>query len=112
MFIGEKLAGSSVRPFSREKLLDMAVHLEGHPDNVAATLLGGLQLVAKEGDVLLTAPVPVPDDVHAVLFIPEMTIATEDARAVLPNSISREDAVYNMGRVALLVNAPGYWKAG
>ena len=102
---GEKLAGSCVRPFSREKLLDMAVHLEGHPDNVAATLLGGLQLVAREGDVLLTAPVPVPDDVHAVLFIPEMTIATEDARAVLPNSISREDAVYNMGRVALLVNA-------
>ena len=92
------------RPFSQDAILHMAVELEGHPDNVAAALLGGLQLVVQD-DTLLCAPVPVPDDIHAVLFVPQVTIATEEARAVLPGSISREDAVYNMGRVALLVNA-------
>ena len=96
---------SGHRPFSSQELLDMAVYLEGHPDNVAAALLGGLQLVVREEDVLLAAPVPVPEDIRAVLFIPEMTIATEEARHVLPNRVTREDAVYNMGRVALLVNA-------
>ena len=98
------LAGSRGDSFSREKLLDLAVYLEGHPDNVAAALLGGLQLVTREEGVLLTATVPVPADIRAVLFIPEMTMATEEARAVLPDTVSREDAVYNMGRVALLVN--------
>ena len=93
--------------FSKEELLDMAVHFEGHPDNVTPALLGGLQLVVQEDDVLLAAPVPVPDDVRAVVFIPQVTIATEEARAVLPASIRREDAVYNMGRAALLVNALG-----
>ncbi len=87
------------------KLLDMAVRLEGHPDNAAAALLGGIQLIVQEEDALLSAPVSVPDNVHAVLFIPEMTIATDEARKVLPRSYSREDAVYNMGRVGLLVNA-------
>ena len=91
--------------FPKEKLLELAVGLEGHPDNVAAALFGGLQLVAREEDVLLSAPVPVPADIHAILFIPEMTIATEESRAVLPENVSRQDAVYNVGRVALLVNA-------
>ena len=102
-----ELTGSQGRSFSEKELLDLAVGLEGHPDNVAAALLGGLQLVAQEGDTLMSAPVPVPGDVHAVLFIPEITISTEDARVVLPDRISREDAVYNMGRMALLVNAMG-----
>ena len=100
-----RLTPSSASPYTTEELLDMAVYLEGHPDNVTAALLGGLQLVAREEDVLLSAPVPLPNGIHAVLFIPRLTIATEGARAVLPVTISREDAVYNMGRVALLVNA-------
>ena len=90
---------------SLEELLELAVYLEGHPDNVAAALYGGMRLVAQEGPTLLCSPVPVPEEIHAVLFIPETRIATEDARAVLPDSFSRSDAVYNAGRVGLLVNA-------
>jgi len=97
--------GEAEGSLSLEELLDLAVYLEGHPDNVAAALYGGMRLVAQEGQVLLCSPVPVPEDIHAVLFIPETRIATEDARAVLPDSISWADAVYNTGRVALLVNA-------
>ena len=100
-----ELSPPVVGTLTREELLDLAVDLEGHPDNVAAAMLGGLQLIAREEGALLSTPIAVPDDIWAVLYIPEMTIATEDARAVLPASISREDAVYNMGRVAMLVNA-------
>ncbi len=92
-------------PFPERDLLRWAVHLEGHPDNVTAALLGGLQLVTQEEHTLLSSAVPVPEGLRAVLFVPEMTIATEEARAVLPDTISRADAVYNVGRVALLVNA-------
>ena len=99
----EESGGGRSPSLSRHDLLDLAVGLEGHPDNVAAALLGGLQLVTQENGALLSSTVPVPDEICAVLFVPEMTIATEEARAVLPNEVSMEDAVYNMGRVALLV---------
>ncbi|MDE2779765.1 MAG: homoserine kinase [Chloroflexota bacterium] len=90
-------------PFSDNELLEMAATIEGHPDNVAAAVLGGLQLVVSDGPQLYAAPIPVPEDVQAVLLIPESRIATADARAVLPGQVSMADAVFNMGRVALLV---------
>ena len=89
--------------FSTNDLLEMAATIEGHADNVAAAVLGGLQLVVTEEQRLFTAPIDVPPELHAVLFIPEARIATTDARAVLPQKVSRADAVYNMSRVALLV---------
>ena len=100
-----RLPGSAGHSLSQDELLKLAVDLEGHPDNVAPALLGGLRLVVREGNSLLAPEVPVPEDVHAVLYVPDLAIATEDARAVLPANYSREDAVYNMGRIALLVNA-------
>ncbi|MSQ15971.1 MAG: homoserine kinase [Dehalococcoidia bacterium] len=95
--------------FDAKSLLEMAATLEGHPDNVAAAVLGGFQLVVSmelrsgEERRLYTAPIGIPADLHAVLFIPEFRMATSEARAVLPASYSREDAVFNMGRAALLV---------
>ncbi len=94
--------------FSARDLLEMAATIEGHPDNVAAAVMGGLQLVVTSagdsGDsTLYTVPVSVPSEIHAVLFIPDKRIATADARAVLPQQLSVPDAVHNMARVALLV---------
>ena len=89
--------------FSPRELLEMAATIEGHPDNVAAAVLGGLQLVVTEDSTLYTVSVSVPAEIHAVLFIPDVRIATSDARAVLPGAISVSDAVHNMSRVALLV---------
>lgn len=102
--------------FSANDLLEMAATLEGHPDNVAAALLGGLQLVVLDQEQrLFTAPIDVPPDMQAVLFIPELRIATADARKVLPVQVSMADAVHNMSRIALLVagmgtNHPEYLK--
>lgn len=93
--------------FGDKELLEMAATIEGHPDNVAAAVLGGLQLVVSDGPQLYTAPIPVPEELRAVLFIPEMRIATADARAVLPKEVSVADAVFNMGRAALLVAGMG-----
>ena len=90
-------------PYSPSEILEMAATIEGHPDNVAAAVMGGLQLVVSDGPQLYTAPVPVPEEIQAVLFIPDVRIATADARAVLPSQVSVPDAVFNMGRVALLV---------
>ena len=89
--------------FTENDLLEMAATIEGHPDNVAAAVLGGLQLVLTEDQQLYTAPINLPPELHAVLFIPESRIATSDARAVLPQSVTRADALYNMSRTALLV---------
>ena len=103
LFAGDLLSGGS--QMSKERLLSLAVELEGHPDNVAASVYGGLRLVAQEEAKLVCVPVPFPEDLHTVVFIPVARISTEDARAVLPDSYSRADAVYNAGRTALLVNA-------
>ena len=89
--------------FSTNDLLEMAATIEGHPDNVAAAVLGGLQLVIRDQQRLYTASINMPPELHAVLFVPEYRIATADARAVLPETVSRGDAVYNMSRTALLV---------
>ena len=89
--------------FSRNDLLEMAATIEGHPDNVAAAVHGGLQLVVTDDSQLYTAPIAVPDGLQAVLFIPERRIATVDARRVLPEQVTVADAVYNMSRAALLV---------
>ena len=93
------------RMFGPNELLEMAATIEGHPDNVTAALLGGLQLVVADGQELYTAPITLPPELHAVLFIPERRIATADARAALPETVPLGDAVRNVGRAALLVAA-------
>ncbi|MCH8891895.1 MAG: homoserine kinase [Chloroflexi bacterium] len=93
--------------YTANDLLEMAATIEGHPDNVAAAVLGGMQLVivdeTDDGQRLFTVPVNVPPELRAVLFVPDVRISTEDARAVLPEKVSMADAVHNMGRVGLLV---------
>ena len=99
---GNELCGS---PFSREELLAMAADVEGHPDNVASAVLGGLQIVVNGSDGIIASSVPLPRGLDAVLFVPDQPVVTEEARSLLPPEIDREDAVFNIGRVGLLVNA-------
>jgi homoserine kinase len=80
--------------------------LEGHPDNIAAALLGGLAsgCVCDDGRVLVQST-PWPEEVRFVAVTPEARVKTPDARKVLPDSISRDDAVFNLQRLALLMQA-------
>ncbi|MBI2172307.1 MAG: homoserine kinase [Chloroflexi bacterium] len=89
----------------RELLWKLAVEIEGHPDNVTPALFGGCQIVVKDEGKLVRAGVPLPPDLRAVLYIPDAPMPTAQARGVLSPQVSREDAVYNIGRAALLVNA-------
>ena len=88
-----------------EHLWNLAVEMEGHPDNVTSALFGGCQIAVRDQDTLVRAPVPFPENLRAVLFIPDTPMPTAEARGILPAHVSREDAVYNTGRVALLINA-------
>lgn len=92
-------------PVSTERILEMAVEIEGHPDNVAPALLGGCQIVVQNGAKIVTSAVKVADGLKAVLFIPDFQMSTSKARSLLARDISRKDAVFNMGRTALLCNA-------
>lgn len=92
-------------PLSEDTLLGLATQLEGHPDNVAPALLGGCRIVVQGNGNVLAAEVPTPEPLSAVVFIPDFVMPTSQARAVLPPKVTRADAVFNLGRVALLVEA-------
>jgi len=90
---------------TQQKLLELAVEIEGHPDNVGAALLGGFQIIVREGERWVNTPVSLPEDITVILFIPDVSINTRESRDTLPELITRGDAVYNLGRVAMLVNS-------
>ncbi|MEJ7711173.1 MAG: hypothetical protein WKF84_15230 [Pyrinomonadaceae bacterium] len=84
-------------------LLRIATELEGHPDNVAASLMGGwvTSCVKANGDVLALKR-SWPADIKFVVVSPEVTLNTRNSRATLPEFVERADAVYNLQRAALL----------
>ena len=88
--------------WDERRILDCAGSFEGHVDNAAAALLGGLAICAPGA---MPRRCDVPDELTAVVFAPEQRLATQQARAAVATSFSREDAVFNAGRSALLVRA-------
>jgi len=92
-------------PLDREHLLLLATELEGHADNAAPALFGGLQVVVRDRQRLTHVAVPLPTAMKAVLLIPELRMPTQKSRKLLPQSVSRADAVRNASRTALLVAA-------
>ncbi len=93
------------RPLIDSQILALAARIEGHPDNSAAALYGGCQVVVRDQDRLITSTIPIPQRLRIVLFVPEKPMPTAEARSVLPSKISMQDAVFNIGRVGLLVNS-------
>ena len=92
-------------PFSRSELLNFAYEIDGHPDNVAASLLGSLVVSVTDSDVVRTLKLDCGADLHVVLAIPDFPLPTKEARQVLPESVEFSDAVFNAGRSSLLVAA-------
>ncbi|MBN1567811.1 MAG: homoserine kinase [Acidobacteria bacterium] len=91
--------------YSRDELVTIATRIEGHPDNVAPALLGGLMVAAMEGKQVTVARFPVPRELRCVLFVPDLVLLTKKARGILPKRIARTDAIYNASRVALWIAA-------
>lgn len=92
-------------PADPEALLGLAADLEGHPDNVAAALFGGVVIVARGGAGWRWARVEPALPTAVVLAVPDVQVSTREARALLPEGVPRSEAVFNLGRVGLLVAA-------
>lgn len=93
---------------SQERLLELAVPIEGHPDNVVPALLGGVTVCVSDGPRVLYQKLALPPavrDLSAVLYVPDFPMDTGEARRILPPSVPRLDGVFNTGRAALLVVA-------
>lgn len=82
-----------------------AARREGHPDNVAACWYGGFTVSAQDGDVVQFATFPAQPAWEMLLAIPEGSLATKEARALLPEQYSKVDTVFNVQRAALLTAA-------
>jgi len=91
-------------PSTKKLLLQLAAGQEGHADNVAPAIYGGFQVAFNSNSQWITQRVNIPNGVQCVLFIPDGEMATSEARAVLPESLPYEDAIFNISRAAMLVN--------
>ncbi len=89
-------------PWDEQQVIACVADLEGHRDNAAAALLGGLAVCAPGAPAVTIA---VPDRLRVIVFLPQAELSTADSRAVVPDRFSRDDAIYNAGRCALLVRA-------
>ena len=86
----------------RQEILELATKIEGHPDNVAPAIFGGLT-VSVMSDGVTTLNIPVKHDYRFVAMIPPFTLSTEKSRSVLPQVLSRSDAIANVSHLALMV---------
>jgi homoserine kinase len=105
---GLRLYEAVTAPRSPDEWLPLACELEGHPDNAAAALLGGMTSSCQHEDGRVTARSwPWPAGIRLVVATPHVEVATADARRVLPRDIPMGDAVYNLQHALLLLHAFG-----
>ncbi len=95
-----QLAGS---PLKLSEVMELAIAMEGHPDNVVPALLGNCQLSVGEMGNWQICQIPWQAEVIPVVAIPDFELATEAARAVLPQEFSRSDAIFNIAHLGLLL---------
>ena len=97
-----KISGNRL---DQRALLELATEMEGHPDNVVPALLGGIVLSGKIRGQWRTIRIEPPAELRAVVAIPEFELSTKVAREVLPEQVSREDAIFTSSHVGVMVAA-------
>ncbi len=95
-----KIAGLN---FGKGKILHIASHVEGHPDNVAPAIFGGLVAAVIEDDFVYWHNYPISDSISFYALTPDIRVSTEKARAILPTSYKMSDCIYNLSRVPILL---------
>ncbi len=105
--IGGMIAANvlSGRKLSYGEILNLAADLEGHPDNVAPALYGGLCVSAVDNGIVYTNSAKIDSRIKAAVFIPEYPVSTRKSRGSIPEAYSRQDAVFNISRAALMYAA-------
>ena len=94
------LAGN---PLSDGEIVNLAIEMEGHPDNVVPALIGGCQLAASSKTGWAIADIPWHSSIVPVVAIPDFELSTEEARSVLPSGYNRADAIFNTSHFGLLI---------
>ena len=92
-------------PFSRDELVDIATEVEGHPDNVAPTILGGFIAAGYENEKVVYSKAQIPDNIYFAAMIPDFFMQTKAARGILPRFIPFKSAVYNLSHASLVTAA-------
>ena len=91
------------KPLSRKQLMELAIAIEGHPDNVVPALLGGCQLTATNDKRKEVCDIPWHQEVIPVIAIPDFELSTSEARKVLPTQVEHRDAIFNTAHLGLLL---------
>ena len=94
------LAGN---PLSQSEVMQLAIEMEGHPDNVVPALIGGCRLAATAAIGWSIADIPWHDSIVPVVAIPDFELSTAEARSVLPTEYSRADAIFNTAHLGLMI---------
>ncbi|WP_199037667.1 homoserine kinase [Glycomyces salinus] len=102
IMLADELAGGGL---TRARKLKLASEIEGHPDNVAPCLLGGFTIAYTTEDGAKAVSVEPSPRLHPWVFVPSAKGLTAEARAALPDAVPHADAVFNLSRAALLVEA-------
>ena len=90
---------------NKEEVLDLAVEIEGHPDNVCPAIFGGLiSAIILDDKRIIYNSVNVKEGIKFIALIPKFKLSTEKARAILPSEVTFNDCIYNISRVALLIS--------
>jgi homoserine kinase len=84
------------------ELTRMVTVLEGHPDNGVPAIVGGVVIAVAEDEDVIYARFTPPPNLRAFVVVPDFSMPTREARAILPDAYPRRDAVYNVGHAALL----------
>lgn len=103
--VGGLLAANQLldNPKSKDELLQIASKIEGHPDNVGASLYGGFTVTASNEEKVEIVSFPFPKELKIVVAIPKYTLSTEVARGLIPIKIPVEDVAFNIGHATLLL---------
>lgn len=102
ILIANQFAGN---PLDIKKVAKLAIQMEGHPDNVVPAIFGGMVLTAHDKENIVYSTLPTADNLCFYVMIPNFKLSTEKARSVLPKTYLVSDAINNMSKLGLLVDA-------
>ena len=90
---------------TRQQMLDLVTELEGHPDNVAPALLGGMTASIVGPDGVHSMKCNIGEDIRVCVLVPDFELETKKSRAALPKRLDIQDAIFNISRAAVLLKA-------
>jgi homoserine kinase len=102
---GIRLFETIAGPLMQDEVLALAAEFEGHPDNTSASILGGLVASCQTDAGVIAIATHWPEDVRVLVATPDLALETKVARAALPTMLGRADAVFNLQRTAVLLQA-------